>query len=1320
MSLNSTPTPQRDWEPPSVEELETMLPGYLVSAIIGRGGMGAVYRATQTRLNRDVAIKLLPEYKASDEDDMNYAARFELEAQTMAQLNHPAIVSVYDFGETAAGQLYFVMEFVEGMDIHQYIASNGGILEPDAALAITAHVLDALDYAHARGIVHRDIKPANVLLNKRGQVKVADFGLAKMIGTDNNVPALTMENVALGTPDYVAPETLDAAAVADHRADIYAVGVMLYQMLTGNVPRGNFKLPSEICPGIHTSLDTVVLRAMESDPNDRYPTASEARLALDSALSQPISKIEAAESDGEENHPKAVPSASVKGNTNGGLKWGIGIAATLIAAAAAFLLISGGEEPVAVTSPTVASVTGPSPNTTAEAPQSKGDPKPVEPAQKAAPEPASPNPPKPAQPKELAKALSTESFGEPQEPAEAPPAKKHVSSESPEAKAPVEPAPVAATSDEPPEATAAPTPDKPTDAPSLTDLVPELSPRLERYLTLRRGKLTELANRYSEALNGKLREATQAGDLGLVKAFRTEIQRVETLQEALKSKIDDPVSTVEDSATLRPLPNTAPPSLVELRKTWTRLRAEIANELNPKLQQSLTFLEQKLVREEDIANADRLHAWKNSLQSSGTLASTTETTEEKKKAEPIASSSNAESDTGEFTNPFGWKPIPEEPFPLPMPQRSTTPCRLVAWRLDGEPIEDEKFRTTMGGLPAELGEIVDFATADIIREANDFKLRNSFGITENGNVVTFASRPLQKEFSSTLSDVVQMESGIHQVAALHKDGTVSTATFNPGFTKRFNAYLEEAETWQNIVRIAIGEGHLLGLASDGNAFAVGDNRDDRSTLPGATGQKTVSVGAHMSSTWLVTLSKDKELEILRLGPSVQTYHIKQTDRIFLGQSAFFADARGRLEDDSITAEVPYRIENIRGAPPSDVLEVRSIATVVEGRTNAIGWAREGDDKWKFWGETPDFSAVDRVYCENKAEGCWKVFISSPYVLGLKPVANLKDSDWTGGSSPEQPEPVAAPSNHPREKAFPLPLPKRPDESGNVIVLRRDGKPLAERGQSLQKWAQSLGTAVVSLDAGFFPPKDDGILALTRDGHLHQFNSKKAESVPTAWQKQIKSNIVKTAFGSQRAAILCSDGTGYLYDYSRKELESVNLPEGELLTDISCQNNYACALTTAGTIVPISVKPSFQELQEYPKTVALATAWGGWAFGIDGRLRSWYQVDGKTLANSLQFSGGIKSSSGFNADLVWIDSNGLAHGRSYFGGTIDGKFFRTRNDFEEVHLFWNLRALKTSDGNWVLRGGDKATLYEKLSRETEGCSALTADETYIFAIRPLGN
>jgi serine/threonine protein kinase len=235
--------------------------------------MGAVYKARQPKLNRFVAIKVLPRI---EDDAMGFAQRFEREAQSMAQLSHPHIVPVYDFGETEDGQLYFVMEFVEGADLHQLI--HGVQLTSRHFFSWIPQVCAALEYAHDHGVVHRDIKPANILINKEGQVRVVDFGLAKLTSSDPKDPresSLTHHSLSMGTPDYAAPEQIETGSDIDGRADIYSLGVVMYQMLTGRVPRGAFRNPSAEVPGIDTRLDEVVLRAMQACPADRFQRPSE-------------------------------------------------------------------------------------------------------------------------------------------------------------------------------------------------------------------------------------------------------------------------------------------------------------------------------------------------------------------------------------------------------------------------------------------------------------------------------------------------------------------------------------------------------------------------------------------------------------------------------------------------------------------------------------------------------------------------------------------------------------------------------------------------------------------------------------------------------------------------------------------------------------------------------------------------------------------------------------------------------------------------------------------------------------------------------------
>jgi serine/threonine protein kinase len=257
--------------------------------MLGRGGMGAVYKGTQIALDRPVAIKILS--NQLEDADASFAERFKNEARAMAKLSHPGIVGVYDFGETAGGLLYIVMEFIEGTDVAKMLSQQKR-LHTEHAMAITAHVCDALAYAHERGIIHRDIKPANIMVGYDGVVKVADFGLAKM--THNQNSGLTQSGMAMGTLHYMAPEALMLGSAVDHRADIYAVGVMLYQMLTGKIPQGLFELPSLQVPGLDPRYDSIIGKSLREDRDLRYPSVLDMRHDLDAILTQPVVKVEAA------------------------------------------------------------------------------------------------------------------------------------------------------------------------------------------------------------------------------------------------------------------------------------------------------------------------------------------------------------------------------------------------------------------------------------------------------------------------------------------------------------------------------------------------------------------------------------------------------------------------------------------------------------------------------------------------------------------------------------------------------------------------------------------------------------------------------------------------------------------------------------------------------------------------------------------------------------------------------------------------------------------------------------------------------------------
>lgn len=262
------------FQPPGIEEISRLFPQLEILSLIGKGGMGAVYRARQPALDRIVALKILPPQVATGS---NFVERFNREARALAKLNHPNIVAVYEFGQ-AGGLSYFIMEYVDGVNLREL--ERAGKLSPREALQIVPQICEALQFAHDEGVVHRDIKPENILLDKKGRVKIADFGIAKILGGAEQVD-LTGTQAAIGTPHYMAPEQMEKPTAVDHRADIFSLGVVFYEMLTGELPLGKFAPPSTRKVEVDVRLDDVVLRALEKDPELRYQHASQVKTAVD-------------------------------------------------------------------------------------------------------------------------------------------------------------------------------------------------------------------------------------------------------------------------------------------------------------------------------------------------------------------------------------------------------------------------------------------------------------------------------------------------------------------------------------------------------------------------------------------------------------------------------------------------------------------------------------------------------------------------------------------------------------------------------------------------------------------------------------------------------------------------------------------------------------------------------------------------------------------------------------------------------------------------------------------------------------------------------
>ena len=271
---------ERNWEPPPVEELQPLFADYEIQALIGRGGMGAVYRAIQKTLNRRVAIKILPPALGWNPVLKD---RFVREALTLAKLNHPGFVTIYDSGRNQ-DLCYLVMEYVDGRNLREYVLENA--VSPRQLLDLGIRLCRTMEVAHAAGIIHRDLKLENVLVGTLAEVKIADFGVAKLFGEQHadDGTAIFASCKAAGTRSFMAPEQLANPGRVDLRADVYSLGVMLYVLATGIFPAAAPVPPSQVKAEVNPRLDAVILRAMAAAPANRYQNMQELRRDLETIL----------------------------------------------------------------------------------------------------------------------------------------------------------------------------------------------------------------------------------------------------------------------------------------------------------------------------------------------------------------------------------------------------------------------------------------------------------------------------------------------------------------------------------------------------------------------------------------------------------------------------------------------------------------------------------------------------------------------------------------------------------------------------------------------------------------------------------------------------------------------------------------------------------------------------------------------------------------------------------------------------------------------------------------------------------------------------
>jgi serine/threonine protein kinase len=347
------------FEAPKSEEVAALFPNYDVYGLIACGGMGAVYHARQRSLDRDVAIKILPREFSQNKE---FSISFEAEAKAMAKLNHPNLIGVYDFGDVS-GLLYIVMEYVSGSSL--YAMSHGRAFHQEDALKMVIDICRGLAHAHQYGVLHRDIKPSNILLDANANPKIGDFGLASALGKQ-----VEEGEQIFGTPGYTAPEVIDPPHVFDHRADIFSVGVLLHELLTGITPNGVEPLAA-LPHTIHPRLRGAIQRATQPNPAARHDSAEELAAELEKIAAIPHNPLLAAAVNPRAVRPMSRPMSRpvartmtrhpvMKKNSSSGAGYLILLVIVVLAAIVVLVIKSGNTAPAAkdggTSTPTVKNV----------------------------------------------------------------------------------------------------------------------------------------------------------------------------------------------------------------------------------------------------------------------------------------------------------------------------------------------------------------------------------------------------------------------------------------------------------------------------------------------------------------------------------------------------------------------------------------------------------------------------------------------------------------------------------------------------------------------------------------------------------------------------------------------------------------------------------------------------------------------------------------------------------------------------------------------------------------------------------------------------
>lgn len=821
----------------------------------------------------------------------------------------------------------------------------------------------------------------------------------------------------------------------------------------------------------------------------------------------------------------------------------------------------------------------------------------------------------------------------------------------------------------------------------LNDFESSVSKRADVPL---RKKILALATNYERALENAMAKSTGSE----ATALEEERKRLETLTEALPTT---PVKKVS----LNPLPEATPKGVTALRTTWNRAVANYqksydieVSRLSHAFARSLEQYETELKRSRKNEQAEIVASYREKL-----LANP---------AEPVFTFTN-------YRIAGRYRPLPWEsdtPFPLKRIERPNEPCRLVAWRVDGQPIDSAKFTNLVGDTPDSLGELVDFGAGNPGFDHVRFSL---IGITAEGELRSFKNRErLPKE-----AGFVHVDGHFRTFAGLRQDGSCKVINFGADGDQVKS--MKEIESEGPFVDVRCSGEHLITLNENGHLVARGlQDRWKRTFIQGGVQGNSVAIDTDEVNNIVIKKDGDSFVRIRMRDNS--TVPIPQSSRIFLHH---YSNSDGSDINTFVTLRDSLDLSKLGGAAPKNVNMVQQWNSLRQDNVYAIAALREGLGTWRFWGDLLDFAEIDFDYCTTKAGGCRKIAMFLPYIIGLKPVDNITDSDWAGAAkqTSDSSEVVPLPQF---SKMFPLPVKMRPSTAGRLEVYRRDGKPVGKQADDtpLHTFPADMGNQVVDISIGDWDshkgPQQTAV-ALLQDGTVRVWRANTKEAPVDPSLSGIK-NIVQVKGGIRRVCLLNEKGEVFhlgepgdpKFALSPKKIETA-----EPVVNIAGEWNQLYIQTQSGRIQHLFSK-EWNPAEIIP-VVTMVGHHGCKTLGVDGRWRSWTE-DGELKGTSppMQKIPSFYQAAGDKMHFIDADGKGRTlrnDAECVRPASITNKL--QLNDPEVIKYFSTsgLEIIQLPDNRWHILNGEGDHSY--MNKKIQGASKIAASKRYVFCIRPVG-